>query len=372
MSNQPETAKANTAAQFESALREQVEFGCPGVVLTVSAPNMNCFYSGACGLFARDSARKIAADDAFRVASVTKAVTAATAVRLAAMNRWGLDDSVADMLPRRLVEGISALDGLISPDALTPRILLSHASGIPDYFFDKQFQDRVKADPERIWQPEELVEAALETGHVLFPPGKDFSYGDTGYVLVGIAIERLLDRPLHEIYRELIFNPLNMNATFLEWRDSALGQEIAHHYDGEKDLHEKNLSFDWAGGGLVSTASDLVKFIHGLFDGQLFAQRWIREMITWRREISWRPHSSARYMSYGLGLGTNVAYGQEIIGATGVWGAFAYYWPTGGAAIAGTLNMVGADRASLMDAIVRTLTSKSLGGDCTISKQSCV
>ena len=247
MCNGTQTPDVNTAAQFETALRQQVESGCPGVVLTVSAPRMNCFYSGACGFFARDSARNIDPNDAFRVASVTKAITATTAVRLAAMNRWGLDDPLSTILPRRLVEKIGALDGLPGPPVLTPRNLLGHTSGIPDYFFDQQFQNRVKTEPERIWEPEELVEAALETGQTLFPPGEGFSYGDTGYVLVGIAMERLLDRPLHEIYREFIFDPLEMNATFLEWREPAKGQEIAHHYDGDKDLRESNLSFDWAG-----------------------------------------------------------------------------------------------------------------------------
>ena len=40
---------------------------------------------------------------------------------------------------------------------------------------------------------------------------------------------------------------------------------------------------------------------------------------------------------------------------TGVWGAFAYYWPAGGATVTGTLNLVGADRPALRDAIIWAL-----------------
>jgi hypothetical protein len=47
-----------------------------------------------------------------------------------------------------------------------------------------------------------LVEAAVGVGAMLFPPGSDFFCVDTGYVLTGIAIERLLDRPLAVAYRE--------------------------------------------------------------------------------------------------------------------------------------------------------------------------
>lgn len=54
-------------------------------------------------------------------------------------------------------------------------------------------------------------------------------------------------------------------------------------------------------------------------------------------------------------MGVNLACDEEIIGATGVWGAFAYFWPAGGAAITGTLNLRGADRSMLLDAVVCAL-----------------
>ena len=95
-----------------------------------------------------------------------------------------------------------------------------------------------------------------------------------------------------------------------------------------------NTSFDWAGGGLVTTAGDLVRFLRGLFGGALFDERWLIEMTTWRDGLRWPPDSSARHLRYGLGIGVNLACGEEIIGATGVWGAFAFFWSAGGAAIA--------------------------------------
>jgi hypothetical protein len=78
-------------------------------------------------------------------------------------------------------------------------------------------------------------------------------------------------------------------------------------------------------------------------------------MTAWQTRTRWRAHGSARYLRYGLGIGTNVAFGEEIIGVTGVWGAFAYYWPAADATVTGTLNLVGADRPALMDAVVAAL-----------------
>ncbi|MBE9169318.1 beta-lactamase family protein [Pleurocapsales cyanobacterium LEGE 06147] len=340
---------------LEAALREHVATGCPGVILEISAPSLGFTFSGAEGFFARDNSRRLRTDDVFRAASVTKAVTAATAVRLASHHRWNLDDPITPLLPPKAIEHLSQLKGLKSIDELTIRRLLNHSSGLPDYFFDEGFQAQVKAKPDRVWHSEELIEAASATGQLLFPPGTDFAYGDTSYALVGIAIEQLLGCPLAEAYRSLIFAPLEMQATYLEGHEASRSGEISHHYDGSRDLWDANLSFDWAGGGLVTTAGDLIEFMHGLFGNVLFDERWLYQLTSWRNETRWRPHSSARYLRYGLGLGTNIAFGEELVGVTGVWGAFAYYWPNGNAAIAGTLNLVGADRPALIDAAIVAL-----------------
>ncbi len=286
---------------------------------------------------------------------MTKAVTAATAVRLAANGRWDLDSPVTRLLPPHLVRLLRGLEGLPSVDALTIRRLLNHTSGLPDYFFHEQFQARVQADPNRMWSPEELVVAAVEGGQLAFLPGSDFSYGDTGYVLVGLAMERLLDRSLADAYRPLIFAPLGMDSTYLEWHEPSRGANISHHYDGDRDLLPMNTSYDWAGGGLVTTAGDLLRFLRGLFGGALFDTRWSAELTTWRDGLRWPPDSSARYIRYGLGIGVNMACGEEIVGATGVWGAFAYFWPAVGAAIAGTVNLRGLDRSTLLDGVVCAL-----------------
>jgi len=353
---------ANMTMALEAALEAQVAAGAPGALVAIEAPAVGVEVAVARGRFALAEARPLEAFDPFRAASVTKAVTAASAVALAAAGRWRLDDPIGPYLPERLAARLARLPGLESADELTVRRLLAHTSGLRDYFFDERFQARVQAEPERTWRPIELAEAALEAGPVAFAPGTDFAYGDTGYVLVGLALERLLDRPLAEVYRTLVLAPLGMESTYLEWHEPARGGELSHHYDGERDLTGTNTSFDWAGGGLVTTAGDLVRFLGGLFGGALFGARWRAEMTRWRDQLRWRPGSSAHYLRYGLGIGVNRAAGETLVGATGVWGAFAYYWPRGGAAVAGTVNRVGADRAALLEAIIEALKATEARG----------
>jgi D-alanyl-D-alanine carboxypeptidase len=340
---------------LEAALCEQIATGCPGAILEISAPSLSFNFSEAQGLFARNSTQQLRTNDAFRAASVTKAVTATTAVYLAANQHWNLDDSITDYLPTPVIRELCKLKGLGKGNELTIRRLLSHTSGLPDYFFDDRFQAQVRKDPNRIWQPVELIEAAVEGGELLFSPGTEFSYGDTAYVVVGVAIERMLKCSLADAYRSVIFEPLEMKATYLEWHETPPEHNLSHHYVGDEDLWGTNLSYDWAGGGLVTTASDLTSFLQGLFGETLFGRRWLKELMNWQVETQWRPNSSARYIRYGLGLGANIAYGEEIVGVTGVWSAFAYYWPAGDATITGTLNLMGGDRPALMDAVIRAL-----------------
>lgn len=348
-------AQGSVESRLQTALEGCIDAGAPGAILVIDAPRLSFSFSGAAGLFQRGAAQPLRPEDPFRIASVSKAVTAATAVRLAAEGRWDLEDSVASFLPDDLVRRLESLDGLPSLEALTVRRLLNHTSGLPDYFFDEEFQAGVQAEPDRNWRPQELAAAALKRGRLDFAPGTSFAYGDTGYVLVGVAIETVEGCPLSDVYRSLVFVPLGMDATYLEWHEPPRGLAVSHHYDGESDLTSVNTSFDWAGGGLVSTGGDLAKFLRGLFGEALLNERWLGELTSWRDELNWQADSSALYRRYGLGIGTNSACGEEIVGATGVWGAFAYFWPAGDAAITGTVNQRRFNRGGLLDEIVCAL-----------------
>lgn len=333
--------------------------GDPGIILAVDAPSLGPPWTGATGRFALTETRPLSPDDPFRAASVTKAVTAATLLRLAAAGRLGLDDPLGGHLPATLVDRVHRLDGVSRGASITLRQLLSHTSGVRDYIGDERFVAALRADPSRTWAPSELVEQAITLGPPSFPPGAGFRYSDTGYVLLGLVVEAVTAGPLARAYRDLVLDPLGMERTYLEWHEPPRGGSVSHAYLGEVDLTSVNTSFDWGGGGLVSTAGDLVRLARGLVAGPLLDERWRRELTAWVPETRWEPASTARYARYGLGVGANTAAGEEIVGATGAWGAFAYFWPGGDAAIAGTVNRFGVDRAPLLHAVVWALKGEA-------------
>jgi D-alanyl-D-alanine carboxypeptidase len=179
--------------------------GAPGALARIEAPRAGLTWGGSAGHLTRGKSRALRPDDAFRAASVTKSLTAAVAVRLADEGRLALDDPLAGQLAPELLQRWRALDAL---PRTTPRQVLAHTAGVPNYFRDETFLARLREEPGRPWRPVELVDHAAEHGTPSFTPGEGFEYSDTGYVIAGILVEHVTGRPLHEVYRELVFDPL--------------------------------------------------------------------------------------------------------------------------------------------------------------------
>ncbi len=296
--------------------------------------------------------RPLAPDHAFRVASVTKSVTAAVVVKLASDGRVALDAPLANQLDPKLLDRWHALDAL---PRTTPRQLLAHTAGLPNYFGDETFFARVREEPGRAWRPVELVDHAAAHGTPDFPPGRGFQYSDTGYVVAGILSEQETTRPLHEVYREFVFDPLGMDSTWLEGHEPSRRVEVAHHYSGELDWTTVSPTIDWAGGGLVTTTSDLARFVRGLWSERILDSRALDELTRWTPGTSFPPGHTLRYERYGLGMGANTVEGVELLGHTGFIGAFALHAPEYDAVLVGTHNDSEVDRWPLVAALCREL-----------------
>lgn len=210
--------------RLQQLTQESVVHGSPGTILRVHVPAFRAGYAAAAGRFAQDEGRTLRPHDPFRVASVTKTVTAATVLRLAEVGAVALDEAIAEYLEPDLVARVHVIGGRSYADSITLRHLLTHTSGIHDYF-DKPFLAEVAAHPDRCWAPRELVEYAVTHGPPSFPPGEGFHYCDTGYVLAGLAVERTTGSPLHEVYRALVLDPSTW--TRRTWKGTSLHGVVA-------------------------------------------------------------------------------------------------------------------------------------------------
>ena len=338
--------------RLQSAVEAQVGAGAPGALARLDAPRIGLVWGGSAGHLARGSGRPLRAGDAFRSASVTKSVTAVVALRLAREGRLALDEPLADHLASDLLERWAALDAL---PRTSLRQLLAHTAGLPNYFGDEAFLARVRQEPGRSWLPVELVDHAAAHGTPPFPPGQGFQYSDTGYVIAGILVEQATGRELHEVYRELVFDPLGMGDTWLEGHEASRAPAAAHHYSDDLDWTTISPTIDWAGGGLVTTAPDLARFVRALWSTRIVDSAALRELTRWMPGASFPPGHMLRYDRYGLGMGSITVQGVELVGHTGFIGAFAFHAPVHDAVLVGTHNASHVDRWPLVAALCQEL-----------------
>lgn len=259
----------------------------PGALLAVALPSGE-LYRGASGVADLASGAPLTPDARVRVASVSKAFVAAVAMQLVQEGWLRLDHSVEHWLPGLVPGG----------DQITVRQLLSHTSGLPDYFTDELIA-RSRRDPGRVWAPEELVAEALRYPRRFAPgaPGRWY-YANTNYILIGMIIERVTGHPLEQELRQRVFAPLGLRGTALA-APGADPDNLAHGYGGGADRTDLNMSLAWAAGGISATSADLTRFMQGLVWGDLLAPATLGAML------DFAPTGGAwgvPDLAYGLGI----------------------------------------------------------------------
>jgi CubicO group peptidase (beta-lactamase class C family) len=196
---------AERSAQIDDYLGEQIRPDGPGLALAVTASGTIAHAAGY-GLADIANARPISPETIFHLASCGKQFTALGILMLAEEGKLGLDDPVGKFLP--------ALSGF--GPGVTLRRLLNHTSGIRD-FYDEAGIDEVLARWERPTNADvislctDLDCPMAEDG---LKPGDAFSYGNTGYDLLGAVIERVSAQAYHDFFQQRVFGPLAMKDTF--------------------------------------------------------------------------------------------------------------------------------------------------------------
>ena len=289
---------------------------------------------------------------AFRIASVTKMMTATALLALADQGRCRLDDPTGRYLSGEVVDRFRDRTGRAYAAAITLRQLLDHTSGLPNFFSQPPILEAVQhGGGRRRFTPADLVDLAAAGTPPTSPPGTARAYTDTGFLLAGLIVEALTGRPLQDAYRELVLDPAGMSDTWLESSDEPpRRRDIAPHEFEGQDITDLDPTVDWAGGGLVSTAADLAAFLRALTRGRLVSAG------AWREMTRWQPGPEGFYDDYGLGLGRYRFSAAQVIGHHGVWGAFAFWSPELDAFITGTIDTGRLDRRPLLGAVVRALT----------------
>ncbi|MFG3554827.1 serine hydrolase domain-containing protein [Micromonospora sp. NPDC047557] len=238
-------------------------------------------------------------DGQVRIGSNTKTFTAVVVLQLVGEGRIDLDATVEHYLPG-VVRG-NGNDG----GAITVRQLLQQTSGLPDYddVLFTQPQDLVDKS-HSYYQPRRLVDAAL-TNAPHFAPGAKWEYSNTNYVLAGLIVEQVTERPIGEEITDRVIRPLGLRDTY--WPgvgEQRLRGTHPHGYVAVApgaawvDVTDMDPSLGWAAGQLVSTPDELRTFFEALVGGRLLKPAQQAAMMTTVPAPGFEPTGE-----YGYGLG---------------------------------------------------------------------
>lgn len=291
------------------------------------------------------AAGELAADTPYFIASTTKLYVAALVFALEDRGQLALDDPAARHLDVRHLRGLQRHGGEDHADALTVRQLLAHTSGIPDYFQGKPANSpSLLTELQQGGDPSWSFDEALERARTLPAPfapgaGKKALYSDTNYQLLGRLVENLHDQPLAQVIEEQVARPLGLPNTYL-FRDPLDTRPAPLRFGAQARRSAHAMASFGPDGGIVSTANESLRFVRAFFEGELFIRARLPSLYEFRRAFF--P------LDFGVGVcrfkvpWLFMPFGKrpELLGHSGLSGAFAFACPARNLYLAGTANQV--------------------------------
>ncbi len=249
----------------------------PGAVLYVQSPKGLFFEGvGVADVITREPLDKLAH---YEIGSTTKTMTAAVVLQLQEEGKLFVDDPISKYLP-----DLAAL--IPHGEEITIDQLLTHTSGIFDYLNNPEIEKALSTDIkalEREWTPEELVRYAVDNGTPTFLPGQDgqWSYSNTGYILLGLVIEKVTGQSFKENLQTRIFDALKMKDTYVAEGIPQDDRMVSGYLKGPFDFNTTtwNASQAGAAGAVISTVPDMAVYIRALVRGELFKRPETLELM---------------------------------------------------------------------------------------------
>jgi CubicO group peptidase (beta-lactamase class C family) len=204
----------------------------------------------------------------YRIASITKSITAVAVMQLYEKGLIDLDAEINTYVPYFPKKKWK----------LTVRHILNHTAGIRSYRSEEEFNSKMFYSTTR--------DAVLTFANddLLFEPGTKYNYTSLGYSLLAALIENVSKTSFENYLRRNIFEPAGMRATRVD-RQRSIIYERVRGYEKSPDRRFINspladLSLKVAGGGLISTSEDLLLFVKALLEEKLISKSTLQMMIS--------------------------------------------------------------------------------------------
>ncbi|MFZ5979169.1 MAG: serine hydrolase [Candidatus Zixiibacteriota bacterium] len=261
-------------------------WGFEGSVLV--AVDGQVLFSRGYGLANRKAGIPNSPETKFFIGSITKQFTAAAVLKLQEKGLLDLQDPVSKYLPKYPKE---------TGDRITIHHLLSHTSGLPNY------TDYPEVVLRRLNQitPEEIMKTFMYRP-LEFEPGTDFKYSNSGYILLGMIIEKVSGQSYEAFLHHEILKPLRMDNSGYARREAGLPNRADGYTLDEQNLVDAlpvHFSVLHTAGALYSTVKDMFCWDQALYGEKILDQAAITKMFT------------PNLQNYGYGWVVEERYGKK-------------------------------------------------------------
>jgi CubicO group peptidase (beta-lactamase class C family) len=335
-------------ARLDEGMKKLVDQGrLSGVVTMVSR-------HGKVVAFNATGKRDIAAnapmqkDSIFRIYSMSKPITGVAMMMLFEEGKWQLNDPVAKYIPEFANVKVYATDAnnnmMLKDQAhpMTMRELMSHTAGFTYGFFSNTPVDKLQREADVLNVNNTLDEFIKRMAKLPLnaQPGTEWHYS-VGVDIQGYIVQKLSGMPFEEYLDKRIFKPLGMVDTGFYVPQEKLNRFVEMYIydkDGKLQVEHEGFNHDYSkkpalssgGGGLVSTATDYMRFCQMLLNGgQLDGVRLLSPLtVELMRSNVLAP--TVPILAPGAGFGLDFAVYTDPVAAGGYYGKGAFWW--GGAA----------------------------------------
>lgn len=232
----------------------------------------------------------------FPTASAGKVFVATAILQLIEQKKLRFEDTIGQVL--------TDIDWKRIDKEITVRQLLNHTSGIPDYFDESVMEEYAE-----LWRdyPNYKIRTSADllplfiNKEMMYARGEKFQYNNSGFVVLGLIIEKITGCKFDQYLQEQIFLPSGMtNTGYFELDRLPAGTANAYIYDGQNDDFYTNIySIDVKGtgaGGTFTTVVDINNFWSKLLDGSLISPNMLQQML------SVQSGQGNSYYGYGVWL----------------------------------------------------------------------
>ena len=252
------------AEQFVDSLR--IKQGIPGISICVGTKDKILWAEGF-GLADVENQVPVTVDSKFRMGSVSKSLTSLAVGKLVEENKLDLDAPIDKYNTSYTQKKYS----------FTSRQLATHTAGIRHYGLNDGL------DCIKLYKNVQDGFTIFGGDSLLFKPGTAYSYSTYGYTLLSAVIEQASQTPFLVYMQTAIFDPLTMTHTGADFSDKVVAHRVRFYENRNGKLVNANQvdnSYKWAGGGLLSTPSDLVIMGGSLLSYSLLKKQTVALLFT--------------------------------------------------------------------------------------------